>query len=175
MKESPKGFTSASFKSGAFKDAAFAVIDGLEQHESVLLLETDKGWSRTDVRAWSRHIGDPGCLQATSALFEDVTFAKTSTGQDVALMRLVAREVRWGQMDAQVSGADTTESVYACRADAAGTVACEGPKTLGTAHEPLPPSWTPGDGRFFAIDPATIPWTTRKKASIGPAGDLRSE
>lgn len=176
VRQQPKNFSSAGFKAGPFKDATFARIDGLEEQEDVLLLQTDKGWSRTDVRASSWYIGDPGCLHSSAEWFEDVTFAKTSTGQDVALIRLMNREVSWGQMDAQRSGADTTEIVYACRADGAGAVACEGPKTLATVHEPLPPSWTPeNDGGFFKIDPAKIPWTSRKKPSIGPAGDLRVE
>ncbi len=176
MKPPPRGFSSAAFKAGPFKDAAFAVVNGLEEQESVLLIETEKGWFRTDVRAWSRYIGDPGCLRATSALFEDVTFAKSSTGQDVALIRLVNREVMWGQMADELSRAATVESVYACRADATGAVACEGPKTLATAHEPLPPSWSPDTGAgFFAIDVEKIPWASRKKPTIGPAGDLRVE
>lgn len=176
VRRQPTNFSSAGFKAGPFKDATFATIDGLEEHEDVLLLQTDKGWSRTDVRASSRYIGDPGCLHSSAEWFEDVTFAKTSTGQDVALIRLMNREVRWAQMDEQRSGADTTEIVYACRADAAGAVTCEGPKTLATAHELLPPQWTPEDGGgFFKIDPAKIPWTSRKRPGIGPAGDLRVE
>ena len=176
VKGAPKGFSSAGFESGAFKDATFAVLDGLEQQESVLLVATEKGWFRTEVRAWSRYFGDPGCLRATSEMFEDVTVRTTSTGQHVALVRLLNREVRWAQMDEQLAGADTTESVYACRLDAAGGVACEGPKTLARAHEALPAAWSPDSGAdFFAIEPAKIPWASRKKASIGPAGDLRIE
>jgi len=176
VKQAPKGFSSAGFETGAFKGATFAVIDGLEQHASVLLVATEKGWFRTDVRIWSRYIGDPGCLRATSELFEDVTVQKTSTGQDVALVRLLNREVRWGQMDDQLAGADTTESVHACRVDAAGGVACEGPKILATAHEALPAAWSPDSGAaFFAIDVAKMPWASRKKANVGPSGDLRIE
>jgi hypothetical protein len=171
----PKGFSSAAFHHGPFKDALFVQLDDLEENHSSLLLQTEKGWSRTDVRAWSRWHGDPGCLRSSSDLFAGVTFTTTSTGQEVALIRIVNRVVRWTQMQPQLDGADTRESVYACRADATGAILCEGPKTLATAHEPLPEGWSPDKSAFYEIDVAKIPWTSRKQASLGPAGDLRVE
>ncbi len=175
LKQSPKGFSNAAFKTGPFKDATFATIDTLDEQTSVLLLQTEKGWFITDVRAWSRYHTDPGCMHASTAMFEDVAFAKSSTGQEVALIRVLNRDVRWGNMTGDFSGADTTESVHACRVDAAGAVACEGPKTLATAHEAVPPTWTPADSSFVEIDVAKVPWASRKKPNIGPAGDLRLE
>lgn len=174
-KSEPKGFSSAAFKRGPFKDAAFVDVDDLERQSSALLLQTAKGWFRTDVHAWSRYHGDPGCLHASTHLFEDVTFVKTSTGDDVALIRIVEREVRWAQMQGDLDGAETKELVYACRFDAAGAPACEGPKFAGQAREPLPADFTPDRQAFYAIDVDKIPWVSRKKPALGPAGDLRLE
>jgi hypothetical protein len=177
-KANPKGFSNAAFKHPPFKDALFVELDDLDEHSSTLLLQTEKGWSRTDVRAFSRSLGDPGCLRESSELFKGVTFAKTSTGQDVALISIINREVSLMPMQDQLNGAetfaDTKESIYACRVDTAGAVVCEGPKTVATAHETLPSGAT-DHSAFNEIDAAKIPWTSRKKATVGPAGDLRLE
>jgi hypothetical protein len=174
-KTMPKGFVGTQLKRAPFKDGIFVTLDDMEQQRSVLLLETAKGWYRTDVRVWSRSFMDPGCLHGSSELFEDVTWPTTSTGQDVAVIRIVNRDVRWAQMQEQVNGADSKEIVYVCRVDAQGAAACEGPRTLATAHEPLPPTFDPGQQAFYEINVDKIPWTSRKKPVIGPAGDLRLE
>lgn len=171
----PKGFSSAKFMHPPFTDALFVNVDDLDMRSKTLLLKTDKGWSRTDVRASERAISDPGCLHSSSELFNDVTYAKTSTGQEVALITIAQREVTWMQMDATSNAAETKLVAYACRVDTAGAVTCEGPKTVKTAHETLPAGWSPDPSAFFEIDLAKIPWTSRKKAAIGPAGDLRIE
>ena len=174
-KGAPEGFSSRSFERGPFKDARFVRGDDVERESSVLLLATEAGWFRTDVAAWTHYHRDPGCLHGRSNLFEDVQLSKASTGQEIAVIRLVERDVQWAQMDPRLDGAATRELGYACRADVRSAVSCEGPKLLATAHEPLPTNWDPSQGAFFAIHVETIPWVGRKKAFIGPAGDLRAE
>lgn len=174
-KNPPEGFSKTAFRHGAFQDAAFVVLNDVERSQSALFLQTSKGWFRTDVRAWTRDHEDPGCLHAETTAFEDVTFATTSTGQDVALIRLVMRDIQWGRVEGAENGADSKEVVYACRVDAAGAPSCEGPKVAATAHEPLPPTFDPGNPVVYRVDLAKIPWIARKKPAVGPAGDFRLE
>lgn len=169
------GLPEDAFRHGPFLDVRMARIDTLQEQQWVLLVQTAKGWSRTNVVWTSRYHGDPGCMHTGDAIFEDVTFAKTSTGEDVAILRIVNRDIRWTQMDPRLDGAITTESAYACRVVSDGTVSCEGPKIAGTAHEPLPEQgdWSKITEAYRKVDVATIPWKTRKTPAIGPAGDLR--
>jgi hypothetical protein len=171
------GLAADAFKHGPFVDVRLARIHTLEEEQWVLLLATAAGWSRTNVVWVSRAHGDPGCMRTGDSTFEDVTFAKTSTGEDMSIIRIVNRDIRWLQMDERVNGATTTETAYACRVVSDGSVSCEGPKVVGTAHEPLPAhdDWTRITEAYRKVDVAKIPWTARKKPAIGPAGDLRAE
>jgi hypothetical protein len=173
---STRGFSSAKFKvpESPFKDAIFAGIDDTERQHQKLLVQTDKGWFRTDVSIVSRHISDPGCMHSSDVMFEDVTFAKTSTDQSVAIIRIVNRDIYWGSWNnPELDGAFTVERAYACRSDDK-QVTCEGPKELATAHEKLP-GGDPSAEPFRLIQIEKIPWKTRKKAVVGAAGDLRAE
>lgn len=167
--------SAGGFTHGVFEEAAWIWLNDVDTIDTKLAIRTDKGWFCTRVLLESHYHGDPECQRAALAKFEDVTFAKTSTGQDVALVRLVSRDTDWSNMmQPERNGARSTELAYACRVDAASGIACEGPKTLATAWEPMPPDPDRRD-EFIGIKLDKIPWTNRKKPVIGPAGDLRAE
>lgn len=166
------GFSAKDFEHPPFKGAKLLVLDDLEESRPTLMLETSKGWYRTDVVAGARHHMDPGCLRWPTTAIEDVQFQRTPTDNDVALVRIVEREILWAQLDAKQNGARSTELGFGCRVDAEGAPACEGPLKLATAFEPLPADFSPEHTTFQIIKPDAIPWQNRKTPALGLSGDF---
>ncbi|MBX3228456.1 MAG: hypothetical protein KIT84_07375 [Labilithrix sp.] len=164
----------ATIAQGPFKSARFVRFDGVEEQRSLLVLETASGFSRTNVELWSRFHDDPGCLHGSHHEVEDARLVQTSTGQDVVIVRVLDRDVRWAQLDPTLQGLTTTERAYACRVDAKGAATCDGPLITARAHQGFPSGMVdPSDARLYVIDVTKTPWTSRREPSLGPAGDLR--
>ncbi len=170
-----RGVPESAFAQGPFKGGQIVVLVGPESEAAYLALRTEKGWAKTDVSLWSRSVADPGCLHGTNHRFEDAALQKTSTGQEVLVVRVLHKEIWWAQMEADQNGASTWETGYACRVDAAGLATCDRPVELARAKTELPDAFDPSNERAYDIDVAKTPWKSRKKPVIGPAGDLRLE
>jgi hypothetical protein len=137
------------------------------------ILETASGFSTTNVALWSRHHDDPGCLHGSNEIFEDARLAKTTTGRDVLIVRVVQKDLYWMLIDPAAHAVIVAEHAYACHVDDKGAASCEGPVVTALAHPALPANFDPGKAQFYAIDVATTPWLFRKEPILGPAGDLR--
>lgn len=157
---------------GPFKSASLVIVHDTEQERERVVLETASGFARTDVEVWSRYLDDPGCMHGSVHELEDAKLVKTSTGQDVLVIRILDLEASWIPMESDYRGRFWTERAHACRLDDKGTATCEGPVTLGSAHEEF--IGDPHDDANYVMDASKVPWTSRKEAVIGPAGDLRA-
>lgn len=157
-----------------FKSGRFMIFDSVDDESALLVLETERGFTRTSVVLWSRDHADPGCAHGSAQVVEDAQTMKTSGGQEVLVLRLVTQDTQWAQMDPSQDGIRTTELAYACRLDAAGVPRCDAPLVLGRAKEPMRKGMIEGTKGAWDIPMDRIPWVFRKTVSLGPAGDLRA-
>jgi hypothetical protein len=158
-----------------FAGTTWGRIHAVDTEEERLILHTPKGFSLTPVTMRSRWHNDPGCLHNSSHGLEGASIERTSTGHDVLVLRLIHKDIYWGQMDPSRDGIFVSEVAYACQANDAGAASCDGPLVLGSSHAELPRDFDPSVHRFYSLDSKGIAWTTRKRAVLGPAGDLRAE
>ena len=156
-----------------FTEAAFAIFHDDHEEKAKLVVRTAAGWSRTDVVLWSRYLDDPGCAHGSHEIVEDLRTVRTTTGADVALVRIVRKDVHWMLVDPTFDPISVEETAYACHVDAMGAASCDGPITTGRATPPWPEGLMPSDRKLYDIDLETMPWKTRSKPVLGAAGDLR--
>ncbi|MFO0639930.1 MAG: hypothetical protein U0183_12010 [Polyangiaceae bacterium] len=153
-----------------FKSAKVVRIHDPAMERARLVLETDKGFSLTQVELWSRYHDDPGCGHASEHVFLGAKVEKGSRGRSVLVIRTLATDIYW--LGATDPGG-TVERAYACDVDASSVARCDGPVVLGRAIG-WPGGWDPGRGTYPRVDPDKVSWTFRKRYSFGPAGDLRA-
>ncbi len=154
---------------GPFKSGRFVIVDDPAEQSARLVLETDHGFTLTDVTLWSRYLDDPGCGHAGQHDLEDATLSKNALGQESLVLRVLGTDVYW--LGATDPGG-TVERAYACTVDSAGAAVCQRPVVVGRAPG-WPPGWNLSAGTFPRVDPSTLKWATRAPPMLGPAGDLR--
>lgn len=154
-----------------FKSAKVVRINDPAMERARLVLETDKGFSLTQVELWSRYHDDPGCGHAADHVFLGAKVEKGARGRSVLVIRTLSTNVYW--LGATDPGG-TVERAYACDVDASSAARCDGPVVLGRAIG-WPDGWDPGKGTYPKVDPDKLSWSFRKGYSFGPAGDLRAE
>jgi hypothetical protein len=154
---------------GPFIGGDFVRVNEPAEEKARLALRTDKGFSLTNVVLWSRYHDDPGCGHGSSSSLEDAFVAKSATGRDYLVIRILNSDIYWG---GATNPGGTVETAYACTTDAAGAAVCEGP--LVTARSTgWPRGWDPALGKYPPVTVETPTWDFRKAPVLGPAGDLR--
>jgi len=168
-KHVPESRVVAEVAQGPFLGGQFVYLHDTEQGRARLVLQTDKGFSLTNVTIYSRYLDDPGCGHAGDSAFVGAKLAVGSLGRPSLIVRVANTDVYW-LGSTEPSG--TIERAYACVADAQGAVACDGPLITGRSSG-VPDGWVIGSGPYGAVDLAKLPWDFRKEPVLGPAGDLR--